>query len=71
MKVAASPRIYMGRCPKVVFSHQSLVTSNPQSLATHPLKYREKLDTYGSWQNAFFSCKIVVKYYSVVIIGKL
>ena len=32
MKVAASPRIYMGQCPKVVFkspvtSHQSLVTS--------------------------------------------
>lgn len=46
MKVTASPRIYMGLCPKVVFSHQSLVTSNPQSLATHPLKYREKLDTY-------------------------
>ena len=33
MVVAASPRIYMGRCPKVVFkspvpSHQSLVTSH-------------------------------------------
>ena len=32
MKVAASPRIYMGRCPKAVFkspvtSHQSQVTS--------------------------------------------
>ena len=50
---------------------QSLLIPNPQSLATHPLKYREKHDTYGSWQNAFFSCKIVVKYYSVVIIGKL
>ena len=33
-----------GRCPKVVFSHQSLLVPNPQSLATHPLKYREKLD---------------------------
>ena len=25
----ASPRIFMGRCPKVVFSHQSPVTFNP------------------------------------------
>ena len=54
-----------------VTSHQSLLIPNPQSLVTPPLKYREKLDTYGSCQNAFFSCKIVVKYYSVVIIGKL
>ena len=31
MKVAASPRIYMGRCPKwhVVTSHKSLETPNP------------------------------------------
>ena len=28
---------------------QSLLIPNPQSLATHSLKYREKLDTYGSW----------------------
>ena len=27
MKVAASPQVYMGRCPKVVLSHQSLETS--------------------------------------------
>ena len=32
--VAASPRVYMGRCPKIVFklqvtSHQSLGTPNP------------------------------------------
>ena len=37
MKVAASPRIYMGRCPKVVFklqvtSHKSLVTSHSAPL---------------------------------------
>ena len=37
MKVAASPRIYTGRCPKVVFKlqvtrHQSLGTSH---LASH------------------------------------
>ena len=42
MVVAASPRIYMGRCPKVVFkspvpSHQSLVTSH-QSLVTSHLR---------------------------------
>ena len=35
MKVAASPRIYMGRCPKVVFklqvtSHKLLGTPNPK-----------------------------------------
>ena len=33
MKVAASPRIYMGRCPKIVF--KSLVTSH-QSLTIRP-----------------------------------
>ena len=33
MKVAASPRIYMGRCPKIVF--KSPVTSH-QSLSTRP-----------------------------------
>ena len=37
MKVAASPRIYTGRCPKVVFKlqvtrHQSLGTPNPKPL---------------------------------------
>ena len=37
MKVAASPQIYTGRCPKVVFKlqvtrHQSLGTPNPWPL---------------------------------------
>ncbi len=37
MKVAALPRVYMRRCPKVVFkslvtSHQSLETPNPWPL---------------------------------------
>ena len=41
MKVAASPQIYKGRCPKVVFkspvtSHKSLCAPNPHSLTTHP-----------------------------------
>ena len=42
MKVAASLRIYMGRCPKVVFKspvtgHSSLLIPNPQSLIPNPL----------------------------------
>ncbi len=41
MKVAASPRVYIGRCPKAVFkspvtSHFVPLIPRYQSLATHP-----------------------------------
>ena len=58
MKVAASPRVYMGRCPRVAFkspvtSHQPLVTSplSPKKTVLQKVLDKSTMDGYTNMRN--------------------